>query len=113
MHLPAAPADVVASVDALPALKNHLAKQARLALGEARLPRADDRDNGHLAVLLGVLGIAAVLYEAGVDGMNVVLWRNRLFALPGDEGVFEFERMRRGGYSRSYESWRSSSGLKR
>jgi len=93
---------VVESLDALPALKNYLAQQARLALGE-RLPRADDPETGHLAILLGVLG-QPVLYEAGVDGMNVVLWMNRFFALPGDEGVFEFERMRRGGYSRSYES---------
>lgn len=36
--------------------------------------------------------------------MNVVLWRTRFFALPGDEGLFDSERMRRGGYSRSYES---------
>jgi GT2 family glycosyltransferase len=93
---------VADNLDALPALKNYLAQKARLALGE-RFPRADDTETGYLAILLGILA-QAVLYEAGVDGMNLVLWKNRFFALPGDEGGFEPERMSRGGYSRSYES---------
>jgi hypothetical protein len=93
---------VVENLNALPALKNYMCEQVGLALG-GRLARADDPEAGHLAILLAVLG-QPVLYETGVDRMNLVLWRTRYFALPDNEGVFESDRMGRGGYSRSYEA---------
>jgi len=93
---------VAAGLGDYPALRDYAVKQARLGLGN-RPARADDPKTGHLAILLGVFDVP-VLYEKDVDGMNIVLWRARLFALPNDEGVFDSDRMRRGGYSRSYES---------
>ena len=86
----------------LPALRNYLAAQARMALGD-RIPRADDSDTGGFAVLLALVG-QPVLYEARCHGMNIVLWNTRFYALPDDEGVFDYDRMRRGGYTRSFEA---------
>jgi len=94
--------EMIGSLQPYPALKNYAIEQARLAL-EDRPARADDPETGHLAILLGGFGVPT-LYEAGVEGMNVVLWGSRFFALPGNEGVFDSNRMCRGGYSRSYES---------
>jgi hypothetical protein len=71
-------------------------------LGE-RFPRADDPQVATASILLGVSG-QPVLYETGVDGMNIVLWNGRFYALPADEGAFDYERMRQGGYSRSFEA---------
>lgn len=87
---------------AVPALRNYMAVQARAGLA-GRFPRADDPEAGHLAVLLGVSG-QPVLYRAGLDGMNVVLWNGSFYALPSEEGVFDYDRMCRGGYSRSYQA---------
>lgn len=93
---------VIEKLEALPALKNYMADQAQLALG-GRSARADDPETGNFAILLGA-SRHPILYEAGVKGMNIVFWGTRFFALPADEGVFESERMRAGGYSRSYEA---------
>ena len=90
------------ALSSLPALRNYLAAHARMALGD-RLPRADDPDTGGFAVLLGLAG-QPVLYEAAFHGMNIVLWNGRFYALPDNEGVFEYDRMRRGGYNRSFEA---------
>lgn len=89
-------------IDHLPAFKNYIADQARLAIGD-RGVRVDDPRVGSLVAVLGVFG-QPVLYEAGFHGMNIVLWNDRFYALPGNEGVFDYERMRAGGYSRSYEA---------
>lgn len=90
------------SLAGVPALKNYLAAQARMAIAD-RLARADDPETGGYAVLLGSVD-QPVLYEAGFHGMNIVLWSGRLYALPNSEGVFEYDRMLRGGYSRSFEA---------
>jgi len=93
---------VAGELGAYPALRDYAMEQARVAL-RGRPARADDADTGHLAIILGSLDFP-VLYEAAVQGLNVVLWKDRLFALPADEGIFDPHRMRRGGYSSSYES---------
>jgi GT2 family glycosyltransferase len=90
---------VFESLSSLPALKNYVAGQARKALG-GHLPRADDPQAGGWAILLGLSGQQPVLYEAGVRGMNIVIWNSRFYALPADEGAFEPGR----AYSRSYEA---------
>lgn len=93
---------VNANLDSWPALRNYMKEQARQGLEES-FPRADDPQVSTASILLGVSG-QPVLYEAGVDGMNIVLWNSRFYALPGDEGAFDYERMRQGGYSRSFEA---------
>ena len=95
-------ATLVEELRAFPALKNYLAEQARAALA-GQQPRVDHASSGHCALLLGVCG-TPVLYETDVEGMNIVLWNTRFYALPASEGVFDYERMRAGGYSRSFEA---------
>lgn len=85
-----------------PALKNYIAARANTVLGE-RPARCEDREFGHWAVLLGVFG-RPVLYQAGLNGMNIVLWRTWFYALPNNEGTFDYQRMCNGGYSRSFEA---------
>lgn len=89
-------------IDHLPALKNYIGTQTQLAIAD-RPVRVDDPDVGSRVVLLGVFA-HPVLYESGFDGMNIVLWNGAFYALPGNEGVFDYERMCVGGYSRSYEA---------
>jgi GT2 family glycosyltransferase len=85
-----------------PALRDYLAGQAGIALG-GRPPRADDPDTGGLAILLGFAG-QPVMFEANFHGMNIVLGRGRFYALPNDEGNFDYDRIRQGGYTRSFEA---------
>lgn len=43
------------------------------------------------------------LLEQNYRGFNLVLFRNRVYAIPQPEGAFELERIEKGEYSRSYQ----------
>ena len=43
------------------------------------------------------------LLEQNYHGFNLVLFRNRVYAIPQPEGAFELERVEKGGYSRSFQ----------
>jgi len=43
------------------------------------------------------------LLEQNYHGFNLVLFRNRVYAIPQPEGAFELERVKKGGYSRSFQ----------
>ncbi|MGA2916326.1 MAG: hypothetical protein ABSE89_09905 [Sedimentisphaerales bacterium] len=43
------------------------------------------------------------LVEENYYGFNLVSFRNRIYAIPQPEGAFELERVKKGGYSRSFQ----------
>jgi hypothetical protein len=43
------------------------------------------------------------LLEQDYDGFNLILFRNRVYAIPQSEGAFDLERVEKGGYSRSFQ----------
>jgi len=43
------------------------------------------------------------LLEQNYHGFNLVLFRDRVYAIPQPEGAFEIERVEKGGYSRSFQ----------
>jgi hypothetical protein len=85
-----------------PALRDYLAGQARIAVGD-RYPRVDDPEVSGFAILLALAG-QPVLYQAEFHGMNIVLGNGRFYAVPSAEGSFDYDRLLRGGYTRSFEA---------
>ena len=93
---------VIRGVAAYPALKNYIIAQARTILDD-RQARVDRPEIATASMLLGLAGIP-VLYEAGVDDLNIVLWNSTFYAVPMGEGPFEYSRIRAGDYKRSFEA---------
>jgi len=94
--------DVFRSLVAYPVFKDHVAARALAAIGDNQV-RVDDPKTGHLALLLGLSG-RGVLFEAGFEGMNIVLENFTYYAVPRTEGAFSRERLGSNGYSRSFEA---------
>lgn len=89
-------------LEGYPALISYIARRAHLALN-GQIPRADDPSHQPWAVLLGLCG-QPVLYEGGVNGMNIVFYKDTFYAIPADEGVFDLNKFHQRQYSQCYEA---------
>jgi ubiquinone/menaquinone biosynthesis C-methylase UbiE/glycosyltransferase involved in cell wall biosynthesis len=85
-----------------PALAHWAFQRIWDAVGNAP-PKVDDPELGHLGFLLGCMPYAVTI-EQNLNGLNVVLYNANYFAIPQSEGVFDYDRVIKGEYTRSYQA---------
>jgi len=90
--------DLFSSIKHHPVLAHWATQRIWDAVGSMR-PTIDDPQWGHLGFLLGCIPYP-VLIDENVDGLNIILYDADYYAIPRNEGGFDYGRVIRGDYSR-------------